>query len=95
MVFQILGFDIMLDSKLRAQLIEINQMPSFATDSTLDLRIKKGLIQDVLKTLCLNMNRKNAYKKEKRNKINERLMKPTIKLSDVTQDLMKPTAESS
>jgi hypothetical protein len=83
MIFQILGFDIMLDSKLRPQLIEINQMPSFQTDSTLDLRVKKGLIQDVLKTLCLNMNRKNSYKKEKRNKINDRLLKPTVKLSDV------------
>jgi hypothetical protein len=30
------------------------------------------------------MNRKNGYKKEKRNKINDRLMKPTVKLSDVT-----------
>jgi len=95
MIFQILGFDIMLDSKLRPSLIEINQMPSFATDSSLDLRIKKGLIQDCLKTLCLNMKRKGGYKKEKRNKINDRLMKPTIKLADVTQDLMKPTAESS
>ena len=71
----------MLDAKLRPSLIEINQMPSFQTDSTLDLRVKKGLIMDVLKTLCLNMNRKNAYKKEKRNKVNDRLMKPTLKLS--------------
>lgn len=70
-------------------------MPSFATDSSLDLRIKKGLIQDCLRTLCLNINRKNAYKREKRNKINDRLMKPTIKLSDIAPDMIKPTAESS
>jgi hypothetical protein len=95
MIFQILGFDIMLDSKLRPSLIEINQMPSFATDSTLDLRIKKGLISDCIKTLCLSMTRKNAYKKEKKNKVNDRLLKPSIKLADVTQDIMKPTAESS
>ena len=85
----------MLDSKLRPSLIEINQMPSFATESPLDLRIKKGLIQDCLKTLGLNMNRKNAYKKEKRNKVNDRLMKPVIKLADVAPDMIKPTAESS
>ena len=27
--FQILGFDIMIDHKLKPQLIEVNQMPSF------------------------------------------------------------------
>lgn len=63
MIFQILGYDIMLDYKLRPSLIEINQMPSFATDSQLDLRIKKGLMTDVFKTLCLNLNRKAQYKK--------------------------------
>lgn len=41
------------------------------------------------------MTRKNAYKKEKKNKVNDRLLKPSIKLADVTQDIMKPTAESS
>ena len=55
----------MLDSKLRPQLIEINQCPSFATDSMLDLRVKKGLLSDCLKTLSLNMNRKGAYKRER------------------------------
>jgi len=49
-------------------------MPSFATDSTLDYRIKRGLITDCLKTLCLNMKRKNAYKVERRNRMTDRLM---------------------
>lgn len=40
-------------------------MPSFATDSVLDYRIKKGLLVDCLKTLGLNMRRKAAYKKER------------------------------
>jgi hypothetical protein len=42
------------------------------------------------------MNRKGAYKKEKRSKVNDRLLKPTVKISsEITQDLIKPTAESS
>lgn len=38
--FQILGFDIMIDHTLKPFLIEVNQMPSFATDSPLDYKIK-------------------------------------------------------
>jgi hypothetical protein len=53
-------------------------MPSFATDSSLDYWVKKGLIVDVLKTLCLNVKRKNKYKHEKKNKLLERLMKPSL-----------------
>lgn len=60
--FQLLGFDIMIDSKLKPVLIEINQMPSFATDSQLDLRVKRGLLTDSFKTLCLTMKRKRIYK---------------------------------
>ena len=56
--FQILGFDIMIDSALRPYLIEINQMPSFATDSPLDARVKRGLLADCFKTLCLTNERK-------------------------------------
>jgi len=56
-------------------------MPSFATDSALDYRVKRGLITDCLKTLCLSMKRRNKYKQERRKKMTERLMvKPTFKV---------------
>lgn len=51
-------------------------MPSFATDSPLDYKIKRGLLIDVLKTLCLDITRKKQYKSERMNKIYERLLKP-------------------
>ena len=38
--FQILGFDIMLDSNLKPWLIEVNHAPSLATESAFDLKIK-------------------------------------------------------
>ena len=53
--FQILGFDVMIDNGLKPYLLEINQMPSFGTDSPLVAVIKRGLLQDCLKTLCLNV----------------------------------------
>ena len=51
-------------------------MPSFATESPLDYKIKRGLIFDVMKTLCLSVQRKNRYKIERKAKLNERLLKP-------------------
>ena len=61
----------MIDNKLTPYLIEVNQMPSFATDSTLDYQVKRGLIVDVLKTLCLSMKRKNKYKADRRRKMTD------------------------
>lgn len=44
--FQLLGFDIMLDSDLKPWLIEVNRSPSLATDTPLDLEIKKNAVKD-------------------------------------------------
>lgn len=44
MCFQVLGFDILIDKKFRPWLIEVNQSPSFATDSPLDYKVKKAVL---------------------------------------------------
>ena len=44
MCFEVLGFDILIDEKLKPWLIEINHAPSFGTDTCLDFKIKKNLI---------------------------------------------------
>ena len=46
--FDLLGFDIMIDSDLKVWLLEVNLSPSLATDSPLDLNIKSNLISDTL-----------------------------------------------
>ena len=51
--FEILGFDILIDSNLKPWLIEVNHSPSFCTDSPLDLIIKKYLLLDTF--VLLNM----------------------------------------
>ena len=51
MCFELLGFDIILDSKLKPYLLEVNHAPSFATDSPLDLEIKQKLFQDMFEML--------------------------------------------
>ena len=54
MVFEVLGFDVLLDYKLRPFLLEVNHSPSFTTDTPLDQKIKRGLIKDTVTLLNLN-----------------------------------------
>jgi len=54
MCFEILGFDIFIDDKLKPWILEVNHAPSFATDSPLDFKIKKGLIRDTVALLNLS-----------------------------------------
>lgn len=63
MCFEILGFDVMLDSALKPWLIEINHTPSFETDTPLDFKIKRDLIADTLKLLGLSHTKKRKFLK--------------------------------
>ncbi|KAL9950619.1 hypothetical protein ACROYT_G043142 [Oculina patagonica] len=49
--FEVLGFDILLDRKLRPWLLEVNRSPSFGTDTKLDSEVKGGALCDALKLL--------------------------------------------
>jgi hypothetical protein len=44
----------MIDKYFRPWLIEVNQSPSFATDSPLDYEVKKNVIGDAFKLLNIN-----------------------------------------
>ena len=48
--FEIYGFDVLIDSKLRPWLLEVNVEPSLSSSSPLDKRIKTALVADTL--LC-------------------------------------------
>ena len=46
--FQLLGFDVLVDSDLKPWVLEVNLSPSLATDSPLDHTIKATLLSDSL-----------------------------------------------
>lgn len=63
MWFEVLGLDILLDSKWKPYLLEVNSWPSFATDAPLDKKIKRKVIFDTLNLLKINPKERKAYEK--------------------------------
>ena len=84
MCFEILGFDVILNDKGKPILLEVNQAPSFATDSPLDFDIKKGLFVDTFKLLGLSIDKKKAKLKRLYEEKKERMLtKLTLKQKNV------------
>ncbi|XP_015198900.1 tubulin polyglutamylase ttll6-like isoform X2 [Lepisosteus oculatus] len=72
--FEILGFDILLDSKLKPWLLEVNHSPSFTTDSELDRQVKEALLTDTLRLLNLGVNDRRRLLEEDKRRAKERLL---------------------
>uniref|UniRef100_A0ACB8EV91 Uncharacterized protein n=1 Tax=Sphaerodactylus townsendi TaxID=933632 RepID=A0ACB8EV91_9SAUR len=73
--FEILGFDILLDHKLKPWLLEVNHSPSFSTDSWLDTEVKDQLLYDTLVLINLGACDKRKVLEEERRRGKERLFK--------------------
>ena len=58
MCFEILGFDILIDNKLRPFVLEVNHASSYGTDSPLDKKVKLDLMRDTFTMLNLSVKRK-------------------------------------
>ena len=68
--FDLLGFDVLIDSDLKPWLLEVNLSPSLSTDSPLDLHIKSNLIADTFNLVGI---RGFDRKKESINKVRARI----------------------
>ncbi|CAF3454060.1 unnamed protein product [Rotaria sp. Silwood1] len=71
--FEILGFDILIDRKLKPYVLEVNHSPSFTTDSKLDREIKDALIYDTLLLLNMPAADKRRFIEEEKKRAKERL----------------------
>lgn len=74
MCFEILGFDVILDSKLQPLLLEVNHAPSFATESELDCVVKTEVLRDTLSLLDMTPDARRQKKREAREKMEQRVM---------------------
>ncbi|XP_076813303.1 tubulin polyglutamylase TTLL7-like [Clavelina lepadiformis] len=56
--FEVLGFDIFLDKKLKPWLLEVNRAPSFGGDEKIDQDIKGGVLHDALNLINIRASDK-------------------------------------
>ncbi|XP_008047065.1 tubulin polyglutamylase TTLL13P-like [Carlito syrichta] len=71
--FEILGFDILLDHRLKPWLLEVNHSPSFTTDSSLDQEVKDALLCDAMNLVNLRTCDRRKVMKENKRRVKERL----------------------
>ncbi|KAK2962651.1 putative tubulin-tyrosine ligase family protein [Blattamonas nauphoetae] len=76
MCFEVLGFDVMLDSQHRPHVIEVNHSPSFQCDTPLDFRVKYSLLSDVLRLVDLSPDERDCILRKERKETAQRLYQP-------------------
>ena len=69
MCFEILGFDIIIDSNMTPWLLEVNHSPSFNTDSPLDLMVKTSVVEGAFQLLNISHNNRKEYEEFKKKKL--------------------------
>lgn len=72
-LFEILGFDILIDNNCHPWLIELNSMPSLSTGSEFDLKLKTSVIDGALRILDLKPSFKRTCVARTRKAITQRI----------------------
>ncbi|XP_060649358.1 tubulin polyglutamylase TTLL13 isoform X1 [Drosophila nasuta] len=73
--FEILGFDILVDWKLKPYILEVNHSPSFHTNEQVDREVKRPLIRDTLTLVSTVLADKKQILREDRKRVKQRLLK--------------------
>ncbi len=94
MCFEILGFDILLDHKLKPWLLEVNHSPSFTTDTPFDHKVKAELLTDTIRILHMNTLNRVKYYQQKQEESNSRVMSrgTVVKMTKEEKDELRKAA---
>lgn len=87
--FEIYGFDILIDAKLKPWLLEVNVSPSLSSSSTLDKHIKTLLLSDSMYLVGFKLFNRKTLEQEKAKIDKQRLLgfeSNTTKSSKKDQD---------
>jgi tubulin polyglutamylase TTLL6/13 len=74
MCFEILGFDVLIDSNAKPILLEVNHTPSFSTDSKLDHELKSKVIHDAIVLMQMTQKMKTKLIAQKKKEAEARVI---------------------
>jgi tubulin polyglutamylase TTLL6/13 len=92
MCFEILGFDIFIDSSLKPWLIEVNHMPSFNQDTDVDKTCKQGVIRGTL--MLLNVNSRDKRRKVEHSRKNRKGKYPFDSIAQYPHKIKRDSVET-
>jgi tubulin polyglutamylase TTLL6/13 len=84
--FELLGMDIMIDSKMKPYILEVNHSPSFHTNEQVDKEVKEALIRDTLIMMNLSGETRKKVLEDDRKRIRDRLLS---KIKDQPKEINK------
>ena len=77
--FEMLGLDVLIDSKMEPWLVEVNHSPSLTVDTPLDRQIKEALIRDTLTVVGIDGKAIKKHKKQMKDSVKVRLYGEKVK----------------
>jgi tubulin polyglutamylase TTLL4 len=94
--FELYGFDILVDNKLKPWLLEVNISPSLSSSSPLDKKIKTVLIADTLNLVGIFPYDRKQYDKDIEAQLKKRLlgMGPKAEKEDTQLELVQKDPNS-
>ena len=66
--FELFGFDVLVDDQLKPWLLEVNLSPSLAVDSPLDLKVKTGMLSELLSLAAIRPYDREAHRVDQKRK---------------------------
>ena len=72
--FELYGFDVMVDSKLRPWLLEVNVCPSLSSSSPYDKQVKTMLLCDTLHLVGFKIYDRKKMEEDKKKENKQRLL---------------------
>ncbi|KAI9219967.1 tubulin-tyrosine ligase family-domain-containing protein [Blastocladiella britannica] len=76
--FELVGFDILLDHRLRPYVLEINHSPSLSVETDVDHRIKQGMLETIFAMLNLKALNPSRATKAARKEAKQRLYSKAV-----------------
>ena len=83
--FELLGFDIMLDQKLKPWMLEVNHTPSFGSDTSVDEAVKRGLLRNTLEIIQMSVEHRKRMANELKQEMKEQIAQNAYKRPTVME----------